>query len=122
METTANLMTVSITYDVVTPESAEEGDYAESGFELEPQSITPDEIYAALCEYETLEAAVESLLPVPCGYSGVRGAFYNGGDGESFYSCDSSENYRTGESTSYAIHLNNWPPALLEVAARILTA
>ena len=91
-----------VTYDVTTPESAEHGDVAESGF----------------------VAANDSLVELPSGCHGtaagqikdscglrlrdaieLMGCVESGGPGESsFYECDGRQNYRTGAETRYAMH------------------
>ena len=79
--------TFHVTYDVVTPESAEHADVAEAGF------LTPH-------GGQTTEA-IEWTLHQVIQYFGCRG-FDDGGS--SFYSCDSTQDYRTGAETSYAVH------------------
>lgn len=76
--------TVSKTYDIVTPESAQDGDVAESGFEFENEPMS-------------LREVIEEV-------DGI-GADVGGSDGFSFYGVDAQEDYRTGESTTYAVHV-----------------
>jgi hypothetical protein len=83
-----------VTYDIVTPESAEQGDAAESGF-ASPGGWHHDD----RPEPVTLKEALRIV-----GYGGrpACGAFDDGGWG--FYATDRDQDYRTGEETSYAIH------------------
>lgn len=83
-------MTISrfaVTYDIVTPESAEHGDTAEAGFYSRGGWKHEDR-----SEW-TLREVVSEF---------GRNSLEDGGT--SFYSIDSEQNYRTGESTSYAVH------------------
>lgn len=76
---------VGITYDIVTPESAEEGDFAESGWELEPEDMSAEDIIR---------------------YMQDLGVYENNGDG-SWYTAGSVQDYSTGEEISYAVHVKN---------------
>ena len=87
-----------VTYDVVTPESAEQGDVAEAGFYHRGGWRTPADDPSAW----SLHEAVSEF---------GRGCFEDGGRG--FYSSDSRENYRTGERTSFAVH----PPDTITAAS-----
>lgn len=76
-----------VTYDIVTPESASDGESAESGFYSrggwkhdDPSDWTLQEIVSQF------------------GRNGLEDG------GSSFYSIDTDTNYRTGEDTSYAVH------------------
>jgi len=76
-----------VTYEVVTEESAEEGDYAESGFYSrggwkhdDPSDWTLHDLVSQFGRYSLEDG------------------------GRSFYSVDSEPNYLTGEDTSYAVH------------------
>lgn len=76
-----------VTYDVVTEESAKDGDYAELGFYSRGGWKHDDP------SDWTLHDLVSEF---------GRGGFQDGG--RSFYSSDSEPNYRTGDQTSYGIH------------------
>ena len=105
------MITIDFTYDVVTPESAEFGDVAESGFIAPGMWRYPD-----LEDYERNEWAIGDLaylihfaksLGITC-------------DGDNFYSVDPDINYRTGESTTYGMHIAGVTPATFERIARLL--
>jgi hypothetical protein len=84
-----NLFLISRTFDVVTPESAQEGDIADSGFIFKDRPATLRE---CLDEVKTL-----------------GGIDYH--DGENFYPCDSSVDYCTGESTREFVHIRALTPS-----------
>lgn len=73
---------VSVTYDIVTPESAEDNDLAEYGFEMKP----------------TLVSGWDAV-------SYAEGMDHEGADW--WYSVDPDHNYQTGEETSHATHIKN---------------
>lgn len=72
------------TYQVVTPESAEQGDYDDQGFEYEDQ------------EFDTLWDMAEEIRNA--------GATYNG---NWFETVDSEKDYKTGAETTYGFHPND---------------
>ena len=78
----------SITYDIVTPESAENGDYAESGF---------------LVEDVTFREAMDELRWYRGGY--VEADSFPVHNPRWFTFVAASENYATGEVTSYSLHI-----------------
>ena len=116
--------TISYTYDVVTPESAEQGDTADHGF-CEPGGW----------EYSLLDPATEADVDahpecywVPVSKRSVRegiaaacdwGCVEDNGDG-SFYSVDPDVDYSTGESRSHAVHFNGFTPATLGRISRAI--
>ena len=105
------MITIDFTYDTVTPESAENGDVEESGF------ITPGMWkYPDLEDYQRNEWAIGDLgfLISFAEYLGITF------DGDNFYSVDPDINYRTGESTTYAMHIDGVTPATFERIARLL--
>ena len=77
----------TVTYDIVTPESAEYGDVSESGF-ASPGGWKHDD-RAEL----SLREALQIVSAGTCEDSGRW-----------FSTVDSDTNYRTGEETSYAVH------------------
>lgn len=91
------------TYAVITEESADQGDYASSGF-CSPGGWRHEDA-APLSLREAIEA---------CGQSWSRryGAGFED-VGRWFATADTDEDYRTGESTSYAIH----PPATITASS-----
>ncbi len=103
----------TVTYDITTEDSAEQGDYAESGFASyggwkhddrpEPVSLR------------------EALQTCGLSYSRKYGSGFEDG-GRAFYTCEADQNYRTGEETRYAIHPpSNITPASYRRVKRILT-
>jgi len=89
-----------VTYDIVTPESAEAGDYAESGFahpggwKFPATDPGPHEI--------TLREAIGVCGYYPPAATPGSGGFENSGSW--WTTIDANQNYRTGEATSYSIH------------------
>jgi hypothetical protein len=101
----------SVTYDVVTEDSARDGDVAESGF-ASPGGWKHDD--------RSLLTLREAIAATGRYYSRHGCGFEDGGC--AFYTSDSDTNYRTGEDTSYAIH----PPRTITASSyrrvsRILT-
>lgn len=94
----------TVTYNTMTPESAERGDYAESGF------VFPDgdriECEAAQTE---LGADWRAHWPPPWVHMTLAQAVAVVGlcedNGDSFYECDESPNYATGASETRAVHI-----------------
>ena len=93
---------VSKTYSVVTYESAETGSEADEGFEFESVAMDLQDV---LSEFEQL-GAIDYF------------------DGSSAYGADPYVNYRTGEYTTYALHISGpdramfWLNVYLERNAR----
>ena len=83
-----------VTYEIVTPESAEQGDAAERGFamphgwQFELESMTPADVEACALD---LRSAVNMIGCVEdCG--------------RWFAETDGRQNYRTGADTRYSLH------------------
>lgn len=89
------MFTVSKTFDVVTPESAEHGDIADSGFEYQDRAMTLREVLRTI----ESEGCTE-----PSSWPCTLENFANGRVW--FTSVDPDVDYRTGESTTYAIHVD----------------
>jgi len=102
-------MQATITYDEVTPESAENGDVSEAGF-FHPGGwrLGIDDPDAPLPVGEVLRWAAE------------RGCWRDNGDG-SFYCESYDEDYRTGACTSYAVHFKASAASLVRIS-RVLGA
>ena len=77
-------MLISKTYEIVTPESAENGDFEETGFEFESERYTFKEL-------------IDLAKSTGCIYS--EGATW-------LYSYPEIEDYSTGEEKSYALHFD----------------
>lgn len=78
---------VSKTYDVTTPESAEVGDYEDSGFDFEPEPMTLREVVYEVKKLGAIDSAEA--------YGGNM----------SLYESDGDVNYRTGAETRHALHV-----------------
>lgn len=84
----------SVTYGVVTPESAEHGDYEESGFVL-----------PGGWRYSVEELGEESPAMTLSEAIGLTGAGFEHGGGGTFYLADHwDENYTTGAREYRALH------------------
>ena len=123
------MITIDFTYGTVTPESAEIGDVAESGFITPGGWKYPDiEDYQRRAlnslklslktsdNYERKQWAIGDLaylidfarsLGITC-------------DGDNFYSVDPDMDFRTGEITYYEMHIDGVTPATVERIARLL--
>ena len=91
---------VRFTADVVTPESAEHGDYDRSGW-IDPK-WSKTEIYddykdVTTFKFDTREDA-ESFIMETIGEADSY-------DGSSWYAADSHDDYVTGDNWSYAAHI-----------------
>jgi len=92
-----NSFRVSVTYDIVTPESAANGDFSESGFETAPfYTRSVSEILNLIREHY----AYENFQP--------------GQNRQSIYADSFTSDYRTGTETSYAVHVEG-PEKLMRV-------
>lgn len=80
------MITVNITFEVITPESAEHGDAEERGFVEENK------------EFTTKKEAFD--------YFSVKyGAYYKGNDTD-YYTLDPEKCYETGSETYYGLHFS----------------
>ena len=86
-----------VTYDVVTPESAEYGDTAEYGFASPGGWRTADRP-----EPVTLREAIKTCGLYPWRYDPTIGPFEDSGTW--FTTIDADQDFRTGEHTTYSIH------------------
>jgi len=84
----SELFTVSRTYDIVTPESAEQGDVSESGYVYEPEKMTLRDV---LSEIKSL-GYFENLQD------------YNGS--QSLYGVDADIDAADGSETREALHID----------------
>lgn len=112
------------TFSTVTPESAEQGDFAETGWiDEEGAEIAPDEfdieehdgresdaVVALAVKHITQYGCVEpSNSPSYC-----RGTWYT--------TADSEKDYTTGEETQYSFHLDGFTEGEEQAIYRALTA
>lgn len=92
---------IKFTYDVVTPESAEQGDFAETGWVDEDGiAIEPDadeDAVSLACDAITRQCGCVEPSSYPSWHAGV---WYTSSDGE--------QDYRTGEHTRYSAHLEGF--------------
>ena len=122
--------TIAYTYDIVTPESAEQGDVSEAGF----CDFGGWEYPNGVPHIELDQKQHPELYWVPVGPGdkqrsigdGIEAArswccTENNGDG-SFYSVQPDPNYLTGESTTRAVHFNGFTPSTLGRIARLIAA
>ena len=98
---------ITTTYDIVTPESAEDGDVAESGWEDEVgHDCRPDQGDANPdCRWSVVHMAV-AFLSGKC--------LDSGGGPESYYEADGTTDYSTGANTRLAFHLEGFLPDELD--------
>lgn len=105
---------IGVTYDLITPESAENGDVEESGWEDEHVSMEPDE-----WDVEDGITAVDKAVE----YIQDNGGVQNNGDGSWYSTVDPSgtrDYYEKGEEVYYSFHLNNFSDdEMNEIADRI---
>lgn len=107
-----------VTYEIVTPESAEQCDAAERGFlhgdgwrEMLPDHVCGDAAgtIKQACSMR-LRQAIELI-----------GCLESGSDGFSYYEVDGTTNYRTGAETRLAFHLpDTATPSSVARVARLL--
>jgi hypothetical protein len=102
-----NDKTITTTYQIVTPESAEDGDYADQGWEDEDgESMIPDE-YDIDDDITAVDKAVDFLKNKKYTNEPSSSDFHKGLS----YSTSSPDiNYSTGEETYYTCHLNGFTP------------
>ncbi len=107
-----------VTYDIVTPESAECGDVAEAGFVL--PGNWRRELAPGVCGPEAGKVRDECALTLREAVNLVSGCFESGSDGYSYYESDWDVNYRTGAEERRALHLpDNVTAASVERVARL---
>lgn len=111
--------TISVTYDVVTPESAKHGDFSESGCLLEPTAIDTEALDAYL--EDGIDGLMRWVLPYECNHQGNRAQ----GNEPTFSDVDPVRDdafFRYGEEKRYTVHLNGeWPSDLYDRAVDWLT-
>ena len=111
----------SITYATVTPESAEYGDYAEHGWIMPGYWQYPLENSEGYNENVLEQAKTgEFNLSLSDAINFARELGIYGNDGNWFSTIDPSEDYQTGESTMYSLHLENITESTRNRIARLL--
>jgi len=81
----AKKITIGITYQIVSPESCENGDFEETGFEVETRPYIQGDIRQFKNRY---------------------GGFYSlENSGSNWWQSYDDQDYRSGNSTSYSIHI-----------------
>lgn len=96
------MVKIRFTYDVVTDESAANGDTAERGWYIPGMGKFAEDDASASAHIEMrAREAVEEIQRTVGAIDSV--SVY--GNRATFYAADAKENYRTGESTRYAAHI-----------------
>ena len=116
---------ITITYDVTTPESAEHGDYADTGWiDEEGVDCTPDECDIDEAkdtlwdgrddeptkEESELAALVTNAVKVIQGNGGVEASSSEFHAGVWYTQCDADQDFSNGEDTRHSFHLNDFLP------------
>ena len=106
----------AITYDIVTPESAEEGDVAERGW---VQKYEPLKVYEY--DYEDEDESESDVLvrrmATILRHEGADDREYNN-DGLTYVT--RNEDYRTGEVETHYYHLDGWTPSQIAQIKRLV--
>ena len=109
-------MKFRITYEIVTPESAEEGDAEERGF-IEPRFDSQVPIKEALIKADWPNESLEWTLQEAAQFLGRNGMEDSGAW---FTTCDAEIDHQTGAQTTYALHPpRNITPASYDRLAHI---
>ncbi len=97
---------IATTYQVVTPESAEQGDYADQGWEDEDgESMVPDE-YDVEEEKTAVDKAVEFLTDK----GGLEPSSSHFNTGVWYSTIDPERDFHSGEEKYYSFHLKGFTP------------
>jgi len=95
------MITIDFTFQTVTPESAEHGDFDSHGF------ITPGMWKFDVDDYDGRNHWKAGDLSGLIAFAQSLGIVF---DGDNFYSVDPDINYSTGESTTYGMHIAGASP------------
>ncbi len=106
------MITIDFTYQTVTPESAEHGDFDSSGF-IMPGMLRYDDYYK---RNEWKPGDLAGLID----FARSLGIAQHP-DADWFYSVDPDVDYQTGEDTTYAMHIDGVSVATYERIARLLS-
>lgn len=104
------MITIDFTFQTVTPESAEHGDFDSHGF------ITPGMWKYDVDTYEREQWKLGDLAGLISFAQSLGISF----DGDSFYSVDPDIDYRTGEDTTYGMHIDGASVATVARIGRLL--
>lgn len=100
----------SVTFDVVTPESAAVGEYAETGFECEPADLAFDPVY------ETAAERAADHVEQWCGHCEASSS----GPlrvGSWLTSADGDLDYSTGAVTRHSVHFSDQDDEFMQALA-----
>jgi hypothetical protein len=104
----------SVTFDVVTPESAEQGNFAETGFEVEDRALLWS------CEETAIDAAVE-LIADRLGH--VEASSYPNVDASTWFtSADPDVDFTDGSERRESVHFTGFSDAEMTAVANALKA
>lgn len=96
---------ILVTYEIITPESAEEGDAAERGWvDDEGSSMEPDEY-----DLEEGITAVDNAVKFLCHDGATEASSYPFSVG-TWYTTEGDPDYRTGETEYHSYHLKDFTP------------
>ncbi len=110
------MITIDFTYETVTPESAEHGDYSiEAGFILPGMWKFQVEDYDERQQWKIGDLAHYINFARSLGICTCEGADW-------FYSVDPDQNYQTGEDTTYAMHITGISPYTFDRIAMLLVS
>lgn len=100
-------VTFSITYGVVTPESAEHGDYAETGYEVEDATLEAN-------DGSTLIDAAADLIEHNLGFVDCSHVLSSLDEHATFYQVDPDIDYSDASETTRAAHFQGFTKADME--------
>jgi hypothetical protein len=120
----SNTIKILMTYDTVTPESAEEGDFADHGFAAPGgwEFSIADEAFEARCERDGREKALADMTPAPEEFDSIEEAIdflkdYGPFEASCYPTCnnghcwvtqaDGDTDYSTGAVTRLSFHLKD---------------
>ena len=117
------MITIDFTYQTVTPESAEHGDFDEHGFILPGMWKFPTKYDndGKLIDNYTRVAWERGNLAGFIDFARSLGITANA-DADWFYSVDPDIDYQTGSETQYAMHIDGATPSTINRIARLLNA
>jgi hypothetical protein len=118
------MATFALTYEIITPESAEYGDAAERGFAIDPTPITHTRVYSRLYQdrigfREAIDTAREHGATHPNSDRHVdrHTWFY-----QAYAEAGTAEEFRTGALTYYCAHFDGVTDSTMRRIARLLAA